>query len=316
LHPMHPNVRRPSSPDRVSEGAPVPSFGALLIQSHPELILPDGRHGRPVACRGVNRIMQSIFPATAARLEEWKAQPEVLGVLLVGSKSRGHGDELSDDDLEVLLTDAAFAGIRPADCLELHHEGEGKDRKMIYDAQYTSLSDLVRKAGSPFDLDHWPYEKAGILFDRDGRVAEAVRNAGRMLPEFRRLRLLHATIDTGIAANRVPKTLQRGAEAAARILVAEGARGLARLLFALEHRWVPLFHWLEAELKTLQDPTGAGPLLVEAVLTGRPEPLREALRGLEDRLYESGVPRPPDRLALFLELIHTSRVEERAIHGL
>lgn len=260
--------------------------------------------------------MQEIFPATAARVEEWKSQPEVLGVVWVGSRSRGYGDELSDDDLEVLLTDEAFDRIPPTDCLELCHEGEGEDRRMIFDAQYTSLSDLQRKAGSSFDLDHWPYEKAGVLFDRDGRVAEAVHNAGRMSPEFRRLRLLHGTIDTGIAANRAPKTLRRGAEAAARILVAAGARGLARLLFALEDRWVPLYHWLEAELKTLEDPTGAAPRLIEGIMTGRPEPLQEALAGLEDRLYDAGVPRRPDRLNLFLELIHTSRIEERAIHCL
>ena len=47
--------------------------------------------------------MYNIFPQTAARLSQWQSQPDVLGVLLVGSKSRGHADELSDDDLEVLL---------------------------------------------------------------------------------------------------------------------------------------------------------------------------------------------------------------------
>ncbi len=52
---------------------------------------------------------QGIFPATSARLDQCQAQPEVLGVVfLVGSKSRGHADELSDEDLEVLLTDEAF----------------------------------------------------------------------------------------------------------------------------------------------------------------------------------------------------------------
>ena len=49
--------------------------------------------------------MQDIFPGTAEKLEEWKSRPEVLGVLLVGSKSRGYNDDLSDDDLEVLLGD-------------------------------------------------------------------------------------------------------------------------------------------------------------------------------------------------------------------
>lgn len=260
--------------------------------------------------------MQEIFPATAARVEEWKARPDVLGIVLVGSKSHEYCDDLSDDDLEVLLTDEAFTKIRPEDCLELFHEGEGEDQKTIFDAQYTTLSDLERKGSSPFDLDRWPYERARVLFDRDGRTAAAVKNAGQMDPEFRRLRLLHAAIDTGINVGRAPKTLKRGAEAATRILIANGARGLARLLFALESRWVPLFHWLEAELKTLEDPTGGGPKLLDALMTGSSEPLREALTDLEDRLYEAGVPRRKDRLPLFLQLVHTSKIEERAIHAL
>ena len=42
-----------------------------------------------------------------------KEQPEVLGVLLVGAKSRGNDDDLSDDDLEALLTSEAFAQLQP-----------------------------------------------------------------------------------------------------------------------------------------------------------------------------------------------------------
>jgi predicted nucleotidyltransferase len=64
----------------------------------------------------VTPIAAAIFPETAARVEAWAADPDVLGVLLVGSKARGHEDSRSDDDLEVLLTEAAFARIAPADC--------------------------------------------------------------------------------------------------------------------------------------------------------------------------------------------------------
>ena len=91
---------------------------------------------------------------------------------------------------------------------------------------------------------------------------------------------------------------------------------LKPLIFALEWRWVPLDHWWEAELRTLDDPDRVGPLLVEALVESRPEPLQMALARLEDRLYSEGVPRPSGRRDLFLELIHPSRAEERAIHGL
>src|SRR5437773_4173394 len=121
--------------------------------------------------------MREIFPATGERVAEWAAQEDVLGVILVGSRSRGHSDELSDDDLEVILTYEAFSRLAPNECIDLLVTGEGAERKLIYDAQYTTLEDLRRKAGSPLDLDHWPYEQAVVLFDRYGDVTSAVEAA-------------------------------------------------------------------------------------------------------------------------------------------
>jgi predicted nucleotidyltransferase len=256
------------------------------------------------------------FPQTTERVARWAEQPEVLGVLLVGSRSRGHADSLSDDDLEVLLSSEAHARLSPAECIDLLIEGEGETRKLIYDAQYTTLEDLQRKAGSPIDLDRWPYERAKVLFDRDGSVAAAVEAAGRMDPDFRHKRLLHATIDAWIAPRRAAKTLKRGFEGASRLLVARGVRAMCRLLFALERRWVPLDHWLEAELSTLDDPQQVGLLIIQALTMGDPALITEGLDRLEERLAVEGVPRPKDRTNLFFELIHPSRTEERAIHGL
>ena len=135
---------------------------------------------------------QPIFPQTAARLEEWKARPEVAGVLLVGSKSRGYGDRLSDDDLEVILDDEAHALLTPTECLDHLIVGAGEARKIIYDAQYVPLGELEGKAHSTRDLDHWPYESAPVLYDRDGRVSSAVAAAAKMPEDFRRARLLHS----------------------------------------------------------------------------------------------------------------------------
>ena len=240
----------------------------------------------------------------------------MLGVLLVGSKSRGHEDARSDDDLEVLLTPAAFARLAPADCHALHIEGEGAARRIVYDAQLTSLADLEHKRFSAFDLDHWPYERARVLFARDPRVAAAVEAAGRMDPGFRKARLAHATVDAYFAPRRAVRTRERGFDAAVALLVDRGARALIRILFALESRWAPLDHWLEREIATLEDRAGAGALLLEALRTRSPEALTEALERLEEPLAAEGVARPAQRIALFLELIHPDRAEERALHGL
>jgi len=257
-----------------------------------------------------------LFPETAARVEAWAADPDVLGVLLVGSKSRGHQDARSDDDLEVLLSDAAFARLAPAECHALLIEGEGAARRVVYDAQLTTLADLERKRGSNADLDHWPYERAQVVFARDARVEGAVKALGRMDPDFRRARLAYATLDGWFAARRAIKTRERGFAAALALLVDRGARALIRVLFALEHRWTPLDHWLERELATLDDPVRAGELLLAALRDRSPEAVIGAFERLEDRLAAEGVARPAGRIALFLELIHPSRIEERTRHAL
>jgi hypothetical protein len=258
-----------------------------------------------------------LFPATTERLEAWKADPDVLGVLLMGSKAQGHQDELSDDDLDVLLNDEAFARLAPGDCHDVLIEGEGNFRRIVYDALLTSLSALQAKASSHLDVDHWPYERAQVLFAReDAPVQGAVTAAAHMFPEFRRLRITHGTIDAWVAAHRAVKTVERRQEAAVALLVARGTKALARVLFALESRWTPLDHWLERELATLEDPERVGPSLVAALREKSSAPLLQALTALEDRLAGEGVPRPASRRALFLELIHPSRAEERAIHAL
>ncbi|HST05919.1 MAG TPA: DUF4037 domain-containing protein, partial [Chloroflexia bacterium] len=230
--------------------------------------------------------------------------------------SRGHADELSDDDLEVIITDEAANLIKPADCSEVLIEGEADTRKLIYDAQYLSLSGLQDKLPSSMDLDHWPYERAKVLLSRDEQLGRLVASLGAMPADFRTKRLIHSSIDAWIPPYRANKCLKRGQTASAGLLVTRGARALSRLVFALEWRWVPLDHWLEPELRTLQDEAHVGPLIIDALNTGDPKPVQEGLAALEEALVAAGVPGPQERRDLFMELVHPSRARERAIHGL
>lgn len=259
----------------------------------------------------------AFHPTTRARLATWMQDPAVLGIVLVGSRSRGHGDERSDDDLEVVLADAAYAALAPTDCAVYAPVEGAMPPRLAYDAQLVGLGALEAKAASTLDLDHWPYERAPIIFDRDGTVSRAVAAASAMPEAFRQARLLHGAVDVWLAVYRAEKTLSRGYEAAGRAVIARGAKALARVLFALEHRWVPLDHWLEAELATLEDPAGAAPCLRRALVEAAPEALSTALDRLQPQLTALGFPPPgPARRELFLTLIHPSRSAERHLHGL
>ncbi len=259
---------------------------------------------------------QTPFDATLAAVRGWAADPNVLGVLQVGSKSRGHGDARSDDDLEVLLTDAAFAALAPAECHTYLLAPEGALHPLVYDAQFLPRSDLARKAGSTADLDHWPYERAGILFDRDGGLAPLVAAAAAMPAGFRRARIQHGAIDAAVHARRAQKTAERGYSAATRALVGRSAAALVRVVFALEGRWAPLDHWLEPELATLERHGPVTDGIVVGLRDGDPAALLEVLAALGEPLEAAGVPRDRKQWTrLFLELIHPSRADERRVHG-
>lgn len=258
-----------------------------------------------------------LFAATVDRIAAWAEEPRVRAVLMVGSKSRGHGDALSDDDLEVILEEDAYATLAPGDCAEFLIVDEAEGKRIVYDAQYLPFSALEERRYSPLDLDRWPYEKAPVLYDRDGATTEVVRALGAMPASFRATRLRHATLDAWIAVKRAPKTEGRGAAVSARAVVLRGCRALTRVVFALEGRWVPLDHWLDAELGTLRDTAGAVAPLREAWLTGAARDLDAAIAKVTPAIVAEGLPADLEgRRALFFELIHPSRAEERAVHGL
>lgn len=259
---------------------------------------------------------EGLYARTRERVMAWADDPDVVGVVWVGSRSRGYGDRFSDDDLDVVLTPAAHARIDPADSFVMELEPTADPPRLVYDAYMTSLEALTAKAASTRDVDHWPYEKAVVLFDRDGRVTHAVRAAAAMDEAFRRARIQHGALDTVVAIARARKTDKRGMPAATATLVARGAKALTRALFALEHRWAPLDHWLEPELRSLADPSGAVPALHEAIVHSSHASLGEALTRLQPLLEREGCPTPSGYGAFQSELQHPARAAERALHGL
>ena len=269
---------------------------------------------------GYNRRMPTeadLHPRTRERLADWAADPDVVGAIWVGSRSRGYGDGMSDDDLEILLTPAAHARIAPGDDFEVEPDVGSDPPRLIYDAWRTTLGAVTAKAASIADLDHWPYEAAVVLLDRDGSVARAVAANAVMPQAFRRARLQHNANDAIVATIRARKGLKRGFPYATRMLLARAAKALTRVAFALEDRWTPLDHWLEPELASLTDAAGAVPLLRQAILAADPQAMQAACDALRPPLESWGVPSQAGPFAiLHAELLGPSRAEERKQHAL
>jgi hypothetical protein len=231
--------------------------------------------------------------------------------VLLGSKSRGYADLLSDDDVEVFVSDEAYVQQPPHLCVEQIYD---QDQRLQSDIRYTTLALALAKIISPSDADHWPYEHAQIL-SGSNRVRQVVESLGQMDEDFRRKRVCYAATSLTIALGKTGKALQRGYEISAMLSLVRATKACSRVLFALERRWCPPDHWLEKEILTLKDAAQTGPLLLQAIKERCPEPLREALLRLE-KTFPDEIPGRGQRASLYSTIMHPAAWQDRSIHML
>src|SRR5262249_5868709 len=173
-------------------------------------------------------------PIIAAVLREAAADPEVLGVLLGGSRGADCADERSDYDVEIVLTDSAYERRHESGRLKpgKHRLADGQ----ILDLRYKCPWELRRIAASP---GWWTsgYVTTRVLLDKIGEVAPALAAIVTM-PEDRARADAAGFLDAYLNGfYRSLKAWRRGDELGGRLEAVESVMYLARALFALERRW-------------------------------------------------------------------------------
>lgn len=124
--------------------------------------------------------------ATAAFVEELKANPTVQSVILFGSQARGNARPGSDVDL-IIVCDATKRGVE---------EREGQVFELVYVTEADALS--FYEANKDNAVRTW--ETARILFEKDGSAtrlqaaAALIRTEGKV--PLAGDKLLHAKFDT------------------------------------------------------------------------------------------------------------------------
>jgi hypothetical protein len=228
------------------------------------------------------------------------AEPDMLGLLLSGSRGAGMDDAESDYDLEWVLTDAAYD--RRVERGEQLHPSRDPDRPLL-DMSFTcprELSRIAAEAGWQLPA----YATARILYDKTGALTQILQ-AMATVPEQRARADALGWFDAYINAfYRSLKAWRRGNELGGRFQAAESAMHLVRVLFALERRWPPYHDRLPRQLDTLASqgwpPGYLHDALLRLVQTGDPkfqqqlELQVEALlraRGFEVNLWEGEIDR-------------------------
>jgi len=175
-----------------------------------------------------------------------KADPDVLGIVLTGSKGReGMATQHSDYDICLVVAD----GVRP-DWQPVHSPA--------LDLWWTPLSKFRAYAlpGEPEEWDRPAFVHIQVLFDRlGGGIAEIVQRKATLTPTESR-DLTAAAIGAYVnCAYRAAKNRRDGRSLAAHLDAADSLQHALTVIFALHQRVRPFNKFLEWELRRYPLPT-------------------------------------------------------------
>jgi predicted nucleotidyltransferase len=198
-------------------------------------------------------------------LQVAREDPEIVGLVLTGSRGKGFGSEASDFD--VLLI------VRPEALATYHDRFSEGESWAGFDWWVTSLPELEPIAatwGEPLAWEilcneRYSFADVSVLVDKTGQVQRLVDEKG-FIPEEQRRPIAYTAL--GAYTNslyRSLKCLGNGNDLGARLEAADAIGHALTVIFALEGRHRPYYGYLARELEAR--PLAAFPLPAHELLT-------------------------------------------------
>ena len=173
-------------------------------------------------------------------LKEAQENPDILGLILVGSRGKGFENEYSDYDMVMVAKDEAVGALK-----EKYDDAENVDLSVY------SLSDFEKHAGwdNPKAWDRYNYAHTKILVDKTEVIPKVIGEKGVIPPEK-----LKAFIDWWIdgyvnGVFRSVKCIRNGNQFGAHLEAVNSILELLTLIFALNGRHRPFLGYVQKELE-------------------------------------------------------------------
>jgi predicted nucleotidyltransferase len=222
-------------------------------------------------------------------LREAREDPNIVGLVLTGSRGKGFGSETSDFDVLLVVRPEALETYRTRFYERESWEG--------FDWWVTSLPELEPIAatwGDPLAWDifcneRYSFADVSVLVDKTGQMQQQVDEKG-FIPEGRRLSVVSAAL--GAYTNslyRSLKCLSNGNDLGARLEAADTIGHALTAVFALEGRHRPYYGYLERELKarplsTFPLPAGDLLAMIDTILASADASTQQRLLAIVDAL--------------------------------
>lgn len=227
-------------------------------------------------------------PILSALIREAEVDPDVLGLILCGSRGAGAVHPESDYDVAFVVTDEAYERHAPSESWPERGAATGSPVKQ--DIWHESPRSLTRERQPAWELP--AYAEARVILDKTGEVARALAALVTLSEEEARRRAA-ADYDGYLnALYRSLKAWRRGNDLGGRLQAAQSATHLLDTLFALERRFRPYHDRLRLHLDALAGqgwrPGELRALLLDLLTTGDPRRQQELARRVAALLRDRG----------------------------
>ncbi len=220
-------------------------------------------------------------------IEPYLEMEGLIGIYLLGSATRPFRDELSDYDIEVVVTDEVYRSL-PDEKRHVFVIDEGPPRRVDHEFYLRPWSEFERLVDSTQDLFHYPYQHAVILHDPSGRLAAVITLLAELPDDLRRVRMRVHYLEFLFGLGRARKTGERGGDLNLQLLYGEALVALVKLIFLVKGSWPATRHWSEQELQLLGVPQGFIEQIGEAFAVPTREKLSALIDGVKGWLEECG----------------------------
>ena len=219
----------------------------------------------PVGEAHIDDVIQALMAEAAA-------DPDVIGLVLLGSRAIGTETAESDYDLIFMVTDAAAAR---------YEQTKSEPKRGVNLPRPIDTVDIWNDTPSGLRVENvisWmlpTFAEAKVIYDRTGEAARVIDALRQMPAEMARKEIEDGY---GTYLNKLYRSLKcwrRGNELGGRMEAAETADALVRALFALEGHWRPYSSRLVYHLDRLAgqgwQPGELRESLLDLIGTGNPQ---------------------------------------------
>ena len=243
-------------------------------------------------------------PQVKEKIEEYKQDPNVLGIMLWGSRATGFGASDSDWDALVLVNNNYYNKLDVKETAYVVIDESIEPRKVLIDFSIWSEECAQQIYESPMDIDHWAWIEGKIIYDPENKMSKWKKKISRYPEDEQEERLKSKFVQMVVARYYAVVTRKRGFEPDSKLNLYRAILSAIHLWFSLQKSWTPSLKWWSKHAKRIGMDEEIYTLFSDALKIPTLEKIDQIENYLKEEILSQGFTFPNDFLQMLLETVH------------